>query len=555
MAYGSTIPESMDSRDSRKKRGAFYTPSELTRVIAKWAIKSPDTTVLEPACGESEFIIAAYRELLSRGVSSKAASNQITCCELHAESLEAGESKCRAIGCTPDYHLGSFLEMEFTQRFDAVIGNPPYVRFQSIGESQRDAIGNIMEKAGMGGSRLSSLWVPFVYHAVSCLSPGGRLGFVLPAELLSVNYAAPVRSFLMERFSSISLLTFDERVFPEVQEEVVVLLAEGCGNGPAKAIEWSQCRNLSELYANEAWEFRPLAPDAKWTYAFISMPADNLRAELRKLGFASLESWGKVSLGTVTGNNGYFTLTPEEAHDWGFRTLDTSPISPPGSRHLRTLEFDPASFADMNKAGKKTVLFYPHGKLSEAAQRYISYGESIGVDKGYKCRKRKPWWRVPLAAKADAFVTYMNDYAPSLCANRAGVYHLNSIHGIIFHEGFGELAAKFLPLAFLNTATSLDSELAGRSYGGGMLKLEPREAADLLVPSPQLVEAVRPELDEIHSEVQRILKDGDVPRAIGRVDEVFAKVGGGSWKELVTVMSEDKARLYGRRKLRGRAKG
>lgn len=88
-------------------------------------------------------------------------------------------------------------------------------------------IGAIAERHGVAVSSLSSLWMPFVLHSVSFLKPGGRLGLVLPAELLTVNYAAPLRSFLMASFSSVRLATFDEPVFPEVQEEVVLLLADG----------------------------------------------------------------------------------------------------------------------------------------------------------------------------------------------------------------------------------------------------------------------------------------------------------------------------------------
>ena len=64
-------------------------------------------------------------------------------------------------------------------------------------------------------------------HAASFLAVGGRMGLVLPAELLSVNYAASVREFLLRRFERVRLILFDERVFPGVQEEVVLLLADG----------------------------------------------------------------------------------------------------------------------------------------------------------------------------------------------------------------------------------------------------------------------------------------------------------------------------------------
>jgi len=96
---------------------------------------------------------------------------------------------------------------------DAVIGNPPYVRYQdSSAPAERRRSGGPPE-AGRPISGLASSWAAFLLHASRFLAPGGRLGLVLPAGLLSVNDAAPVRSYLLESFSQVELVMFEERVF------------------------------------------------------------------------------------------------------------------------------------------------------------------------------------------------------------------------------------------------------------------------------------------------------------------------------------------------------
>ena len=84
----------------------------------------------------------------------------------------------------------------------------------------------------------------------------------------------------------------------------------------------------------------------------------------------------------------------------------------------------------------------------------------------YKCRVRTPWWWVPLPAKADVLVTYMNDESVCLCANLACVRHLNSVHGLRLADGARRLGAPVLALAAANSVTALGAELVGRSYGG-----------------------------------------------------------------------------------------
>lgn len=118
-------------------------------------------------------------------------------------------------------------------------------------------------------------------------------------------------------------------------------------------------------------------------------------------------------------------------------------------------------------------------------------GELAKVDQAYKCRVRTPWWRVPLVAPANLLVTYMNADTPRLTTNHAGMYHLNSVHGVYLRAAHRDLGRDLLPLASLNTLTLLGAETVGRAYGGGMLKLEPREADLLPLPSPALVVASR----------------------------------------------------------------
>ena len=122
-------------------------------------------------------------------------------------------------------------------------------------------------------SGLASSWAAFVVHASHFLSPGGRLGLVLPAELLSVSYASEVRNFLLRRFGIVRLVMFEELVFPGVLEDVVLLLAEG--QGPAPHFEVYQARNAADL-ANLALDQWPRSHPWKALSESISIsPSDS----------------------------------------------------------------------------------------------------------------------------------------------------------------------------------------------------------------------------------------------------------------------------------------
>jgi len=557
MAFGSTLSVQEDSVAARKERGAFFTPSALVKFICDWAIRKSDDTVLEPACGEAEFLLGAAARLHGLGASVEEIEQRLHGCELHEASASAACRRLSSEGYACRMETGDFLRMEPDHVYDAVIGNPPYVRFQVLKGAQRDRAKAAASRNGVSLSSLASLWAPFVMHATSFLKDGGRLGLVLPAELLTVNYAAPIRSYLLSEFASIHLATFDQRVFPEVQEEVVVLLADGFHLGSSSSIAWHQCMNLEDLHSADIRNFSPTSKTSRWSEMFAPSGSSDILDRLCDESFGQLESWGSISLGAVTGGNSFFALSQETMDRHHLDAKDTVPISPPGSKHLRMLDFSDADFARMTSGGKRTRLFYPAaGRLSDAAEAYIAYGESLGISDAYKCRKRNPWWRVPLTKKPDLFITYMNAAGPNLCANGAGVYNLNSCHGLVLDDACKAWGKAYLPLACLNSATLMSAEIVGRPYGGGILKLEPREAAVLAVPSPATVARAASALDSVRETVLLSLQHSDRDSAVALVDRILLRDELGYREDEIGLVHKAYMDMRARREQRGEgAKG
>ena len=523
MAFGSALSVEVDSTSARKSRGAFFTPPLLTEYICRWAIRSKTDKVLEPACGEAEFLLAAAHRFEEIGLGRSCLKENLTGLELHAESVIEARKRIVASGVSCNVMKGDYLLSDFEGCFDAVVGNPPYVRFQSLDRAQKEGCRRVSQKSGVEISALSSLWVPFVIQSALSLKSGGRIGLVLPSELLSVNYAAPVRKFLLSSFAEIKLITFEERVFPEVQEEVVLLLAEGYGRGGSNKINWIQCSNARDIDRVSPLDYTPKTSDARWTGLFASEASVCLLESFLNQGeFALLSDWGKVSLGVVTGNNKYFALTDADVARNGLAD-DVIDLCPPGSSHLRRTSFDSSDLSRLGQLGKRTKLFYPQGgSISKSAESYINEGCASGVEKGYKCRKRSPWWRVPLVKPPDAFVTYMNAFGPNICWNAARVPNLNSCHGLYLRDDVAVVDPSLLAIASFNSVTMFGAELRGRSYGGGLLKLEPREASLLPVPSPELVEEAANELRSVKKYVDAAFEKGDYETAVSVVDAVLS---------------------------------
>lgn len=522
-----------DPPEVRKARGAFFTPPVVARYVAQWAVRAPSDRVLEPSCGEAAFLLAAGERLVQLGAGG-ALGAQLAGVEVHEASARAAVAALVAAGLRAEIAVVDFLGSEPRAAYDAVIGNPPYVRYQAFSGPARAAAQRAALRAGVTLTSLASSWAAFTVHAAGFVRPGGRLGLVLPAEMLTVNYAGPVREFLMRSFARVRLVVFAERVFPDVQEDVVLLLAEGRDQGPTDHCELLQARNaaaLAGLRDHDVRRWNPVA-DGRWSGALL--PADAASAYAAALAsdaVVPLLAWGETTLGMVTGNNRYFAMSATAVRRAGLATSDLIRVSPPGSRHLRALELTAGRLAELDAEGKATWLFRPAGEPSRAARRYIAAGEATGVDTAYKCRVRTPWWRVPYVPPADLLLTYMNADTARLCANPDGAHHLNSVHGVYLRGDLGaavrELGRELLPLAALNSVTLLGAEVVGRAYGGGVLKLEPREADRWPMPGPELVAARAPALRAVRGEVAGLLARGQVFAASRVVDSVLWGEGPG----------------------------
>jgi hypothetical protein len=313
--------------------------------------------------------------------------------------------------------------------------------------------------------------------------------------------------------------------------------------------------------------FRP--PGAgTWIGSLVDPAALQLYERVRDgVAFTDLQGWGAPRLGIVTGNNSYFTLSAADVERHRLADDEVLPISPPGSRHLRRLSFTDRDWQQLAGDGRRVYLFRPPGggrALSPGARRYVAAGEAAGVATAYKCRVRDPWWQVPDMAAPDLFVTYMNHEAVQLSANLAGVRCLNSVHGLRLDRrppGGAALpvpvatARGLLPIAALSTVSLLSGELVGRSFGGGMLQVLPREAARLLVPAPQVLAAAAGALRDVRPAARRLLAAGRLLAAADLVDDVLLVGPGLLGRAEVATLRRAHAALAARRMARSSSGG
>ena len=529
-----TTFEAKASPSDEKLRGGYYTPAPIAAFVSDWVTKA-GPNVLEPSCGDGNILeYLALRSPSTVGV------------ELFPE--EAAKASART---AVDVTVGDFFDWFTSDRrgtFDGVAGNPPYIRFGNWAEPSRTNALDLMRSVGMKPNKLTNAWVPFVVASVVACRVGGRVGLVIPAELMQVGYAAELRQYLIDQCSAVNVVCFRRLVFPGILQEVVLLLAEK-GEGPARiqVVEVDDADSLATLDVGSATVRAPLHEREKWTKYLLDAPQiDAIRALRADDRLSPMERFASVDVGVVTGRNSFFVMPPAAARSKRLSDLVIPLVA--RSAQVTGITYTEQDHDAAGEAGNRTALLDARGvSLSShrGLREYVALGEEQEVHTGYKCRIRKEWWVVPSIWEADAFMLRQIHTHPRVIANLTRATSTDTVHRMRMAEG---VDASKLAVASFNSITFAMSEVVGRSYGGGILELEPSEAEELRVPDPSLVP------EHLIATVDELVRAKRIEDALDAVDQAVMIDKLGFTEHDVAVARGVWVALRDRRNRRGKGK-
>ena len=462
--------------DKNKLLGVYYTPVKLAEyLVYNFIPQSSVNSILEPSCGEGVFV----RSLMKTCLKNK----NITAVEIDNKKIESLKEKI----CFDNI---KFLHSDFfdfykncKENYDLVIGNPPYIRYQYLNKLQRNAQSKILKSNGMKPNNLINAWVAFTVACTSLLSNNGTLVFVIPAELLQVAYANDLRKFLVDNFQSLDIIAFDEIIFPEIEQETVVLI--GKKQSEKKGIRFFKTANVNTLHTIEieSVNYEPMPePDLKWTTLLAEENASQLIEQIKNnVNFRSFSELAVINVGVTTGNNDFFSINKETNLKYDLKSK-CIPLIGRSCYFSGTFVTKKDIQKNYDEGKKSHLLVIEDKELNEFDEKiieYIKFGERNKVNKGYKCKIRKHWYSVPSIWIPDAFFARRNGEYPKVLMNTCKAVSTDTLHRIKFKEGVDKIEAV---LSYYNSISFAFTEICGRSYGGGVLEILPTEALNIYLP-------------------------------------------------------------------------
>lgn len=500
----------------RKLRGAYYTPLQLADAMVNLFASENIQSVLEPSCGDGVFLDS----LKDTGLLDKIPLIQA----VEIEPDEAQKVKAHYVDktnidvCNEDF-FDFFKRIQGKQTYDLILGNPPYIRYQYLKESQREIQSQILTANGMKANKLINAWVAFMVACVQLLSENGKIAFVIPAEILQVAYAEDLRLYLSNHLAKITLITFEQLVFPGIEQEVVVFIGEkGETEKGIRIIEMEDLNGFKHLDLQQNGFQKMLHVKEKWTKYFVNAEEMKLIQQLRAdKRFAKFSEYGLINVGITTGNNGYFSISEDTASEYQLEPVTLPLIG--RSSHAHGIYFTDADWTINKQNGKRARLVnfpeIPLDEYPEGHKRYIELGELNKEHEGYKCSIRDRWYIVPSVWVPDAFFLRRNNLYPKFVLNHCGAVSTDTMHRMKFNNG---VEPENVLLAYYNSISFAFTEICGRSYGGGVLEILPGEMGNILIPViKQIDPALRNDLLEKIDQIVR--EDDDIEKALDLVDQ------------------------------------
>jgi adenine-specific DNA-methyltransferase len=493
----------------RRSRGQFFTPEPIARVMATWAIQSKANRVLDPGSGPGQLLAAAHARLRELGRAHPEA--QLVGVELSPLAKTfAALALAPGTNSAPVVELADFLT-EFVARaksFDAVIANPPYSRHQSLAATYKEEIGALAD--GITGARVyrsAGIYVHFLLRSLDLLKGGGRLAFLTPREFFDARYGGPIKAHLLARARLRALVVFDPAATAAFEgvltTSAITLLERGTPDRAAvRVVHVHSIPSAAQLIAalepnahrgERPWgwienvAYEDVAAASRWSSL---LPG---RRPVRKdgEGLVRLRDLVSVKRGIATGANRFFVLSKSDADAHGLRNGSLRPAI--ARAHLANTErITKAKFARWSKDGERVwLLDIRHTKLTDQEKAYLALGRKADLDERTLCSMREPWYKMERREPPPILVTYMSKDAPRFVRNEAKLVPLNVFHGLYPRKLTNRQVTALL--AHLNSeGFRRKLRRAGRTYGAGLIKIEPGELGNVTVPDVRLTpEATR----------------------------------------------------------------
>jgi len=549
------VYEELIPADERHQLGQYYTPPPIVELIAEICVRLPNDKVLDPGCGSGSFLVKAYyklkelkkkenplasdanlhKQLLGQlyGIDINQFPASLSAINLAVRNLKI-RSDTISILVSDFFKINPSIPLFPKDGFDIVMTNPPYTRQEEMDYKQqiRDAALKYSDGSKIDIDARAGIYAYFFTHSAKFLRNGGRMGYITSNTWLDVGFGEALKKFFLDHFKIVAIIEFDAAVFGKALVNTCVSVmekvdsdVESLHENLVKFVRLKKPVAIDEViediqtaiqsYEDDRLKVTPirqgdLDPEEKWG-KYIRAPAVYFKI-ISNPRMTKLGKLADVKFGIKTGANEFFILDQEKARLWGITGKYLRPVV----TSIRELNSIQLKLQDV-----KNRLLWVHGPKNEIKDenvlKYIQHGEQMeittkrgtrvaalpvkGVHRLRTCNQRKIWYDLGEYALPPIIAPYMMWDRVIFASNEASAFAINTLHFVYPHDADH---TEYLLGALNSTLASFLLELTGRSYGGGVLKVEAYELKKLPIIDPKKLSLE--EKREVENALSRLCK-------------------------------------------------
>ena len=442
-----------------KSYGQYFTMPSVANFMCKWACTNAQS-MLDPAVGNSIFLSATHK------------SNPN--CSLNGYEIDATILKYFGNPTNADISNSDYLLTDWNTKYDAIVCNPPYNRFQAV-SNRNEIIDVIYSHTGIKYSGYTNLYVLFLIKSIFQLSDTGRLAYIIPTEFLNSKYGTAIKQKLIDERLLTALVNFrnNNEMFFNATTTCCILLLD---RNPKEQILFYTLDSVSELNSlcigNISSNCLPVNYDCinaedKWRIYL------NQEETSDYTNLIDVSTFCKISRGIATGANDFFCMSkskieklhiPQEAL---IKCICKS-------ADVKSAIFTDADFRALAQKDKTVYLLDIHEGCEKGLEEYIADGEAHSVNKKYLLSCRTPWYSMEQKPIAPIWVSTACRDGLKFIRNLANVSSLTTFHSVFINEPF-EKDINIIFCYFLTPIAQSILRENRKELGNGLEKFQPND--------------------------------------------------------------------------------
>ena len=492
------------SLEHRKKFGQFFTPKAIAKFMIDWLLIDRSDSCLDTAFG-----LGVFAEELDASNYNFASFKTY---ELDSHIFDFSKNY---FGEKITIHNKDYLLNWDNPKFDSIICNPPYMKFQNF-QSKEEVIEVFEENLGIRLSGYTNTASAFLLKSIEELKDGGKLAYIMPFEFMNAGYGQIVKEFLLEQGTINALIKIDceKDTFSEVVTSVGIIFFtkqnKSTHDIPFYVItSLSQLTKLDDLTPIRSVSRNDIKPKDKWAKHF-----ELNQITINSKWLCQLNYYGSFSRGIATGANEYFSANQTKAKKF---KLPEGALIPciTKSNQLKTSIFSSEKLEKLILSDATIYLVnLEENSDCPAIKSYIKLGEEREVHKRYLTKMRSPWYKLEKRKPAELLFGVFSRDGYKVVRNFTNSINLTCYHGFNTNM-FGAKYLDLLFFYFLSGAGKKILTINMRKYGDGLDKFEPNDLNNSFVPSSGWFDSLK-EVD-IAYEYSQIRKNGKISEKLNCV--------------------------------------